>query len=84
MLVHQVPAGQQLVEMVALSLFEPFVIQRETFDDVSPQPLRGPDAKLRAPLRFHPVANRDDDVEVIEPSLVAFAVSGSCQEFLDN
>jgi hypothetical protein len=58
--------------------------QREAFHQVFPQPLRGPDAELRAPMRLHPVTHRDDDVEVVVQRLVALAVSGSYPEFPDN
>ena len=59
-------AREQLVEVIAAPrLLEPFIIHRESLDDVFPQPLRGPDAKLRAAMRLHPVAHRDDDIEIV-------------------
>jgi len=44
---------------------EPLVIQGESLDDVFPQPLRRPDAELRAPVRFHMVAHGDDHIQVV-------------------
>ena len=41
------------------------------------QPLRGPDAELRGLVRFHPVAHRDDDIEVVSHDLVGFPIGGS-------
>ena len=78
-------AGQQFLEVIpAPGPLEPLVIQRKALDDVFPQPLRGPDAELRAAVRLHAVAHGDDDVEVVELGLVVFAIGGSCQVFLDD
>ncbi len=42
--------------------------------------LGGPDAELGAALGFHPVANRNNDVQVIQLGIVGFAVRGSYPE----
>jgi hypothetical protein len=65
-------------------LLEPLVVHRETFHDVFAQPLRGPDAELSAALGLHPVANGNDDIEVVVGSFVVFAIGGSYPEFPDN
>src|SRR5438094_667022 len=60
------PAPQQFFEIISTpGPLEPLVIHCESYDDVFPQPLRGPDAELRAAVRFHPVADGDDEVEVV-------------------
>jgi len=69
-------AGQQLVKISA-ALFQPFIVQREPLHDEFPQPLRRPDAELRAAQRFYPVANGDDHVEIVVNRLVGFPVVGS-------
>ena len=60
---------QQFVEIIRLPLarriFQPFVIHREALDDVFIQPLRRPNAKLRATRRFHAVANGNDGVQIV-------------------
>jgi len=78
-------ARQQLLEVIApAAALEPLVVQGEAFDDILPQPLRGSDAKLRAPMRFHPVADRDDDIEIVVLDLVRLAISRSCCKFCNN
>jgi hypothetical protein len=68
-----------MAEVVAApGLFETLVIQGEPLDDIFPQSLRGPDAKLGAAVRFHPVAHGYDDVEVEVVCPIAFPVGGSC------
>jgi len=42
-------------------------VDRIALDEVAAQHAGGPDAKLGAPLRLDPVADGDDDVEVVEP-----------------
>ena len=63
-------ALEQLVEIIVLPvagrIFQPLVVQRESLDDVFPQPLRGPLAELRAPVRFHPVTDGNDDIQVVD------------------
>ena len=59
-------AGEQLVEVVAAAgPLEPLVVQGEALDEVLAQPLRRPDAELRAAVGLHAVADGDDDVEVV-------------------
>jgi hypothetical protein len=78
-------AGEQLVEVVAAaSLLEPLVVQRESLDQVLPQALGSPDAKLRAAMALDTITDRDDDVEVVVESVILFTVGGSYPEFPDN
>ena len=75
----------QLVEIVhRLARLHPFVVQREALDEVLAQHLRRPDAELRALVRFHAVADRNNHVEIIVVRVVAFAVGGSCSEIPNN
>jgi hypothetical protein len=82
------PARQFLKVVERLvGVFQALVVEDKAFDDVLPQALGGPHAELGAPERFHPVAHRDDDIEVVElhPPLhrtVAFPLN--CQGFLDS
>jgi len=58
-------ARQQFFEIVPASdLLQPFVVERKALDDVFSQPLGRPDAKLRAPVRLDPVADRDDNIQL--------------------
>ncbi len=57
---------KKLFEVVASSgSLEQIIIHREFLDEVLTKPLRCPDAKLRAAVGFHSVADRDDDVVVV-------------------
>jgi hypothetical protein len=55
----------------------PFV-EHEALDDVLAQGLGRPDAELGGLVAVHPVADRNDRVEVMELGLVDLAVGGSC------
>ena len=78
-------ARQQLLEILPAALtLESVVIHRKTLHDIFAQPLRGPDAELRATLRFHPVTDRDDDVKIEELNLVGFTVGSSCCIICNN
>ena len=78
-------AGQQLVEVVpAAGVLEPLVVHDEALDQILGQVGGGPLAELGAARRAHPVAHRQDHVQVVMLGLVALAVLGSCQVFLDN
>ena len=46
--------------------------------------LGGPDAELGTALGFHPVADRNDDVQIKVLGTVLLAVRGSRQGFLDD
>ena len=74
-------ALEQFIEIILLPLagriFQPLVVHRESLDDIFAQPLRGPLAELRAPVRFHPVTDRNDDVEIVICRLVGFPIGGS-------
>ena len=78
--------ARQLLEIVEwlVRIFQPLVVENKSFDDVFPQPLRGPDAELRAAIRLHPVANGNDHVEVVVLCFVGFAIRRSYPEFPDN
>lgn len=43
-----------------------------------------PLAELRTAMAFYPIANRDNDIEIIILDPVVFTVCGSCQGILDN
>src|SRR5262249_35201068 len=61
-------AFQQLVEVVfpeTPPFFQPLVVQSESLDDVFTEALGRPLPELRATMRTHPVADRDDDIEVV-------------------
>ena len=59
-------AGQQFIEVVARRRpLEPLIVQGEALDEVLAQALRGPDAELGAAMGLDPVADGDDDVEVV-------------------
>jgi hypothetical protein len=64
--------------------FQSFVVQGEALDDVLAEPLRGPDAELRAAMGLHAVADGDDDVEVVVLDLIGLPVGGSCCRFCNN
>ena len=74
-------ALQQFVEVILLPLarrvLQPLVVHREPLHDVFPQPLRGPDAELRAAQRSHPVAHGDDDIQVVDVRLAYSSPSAS-------
>ena len=74
-------ACQQFVEIVpAAGPLQPVVIHGKALDDVLSQTLGDPDAKLGAPVGFYPVADGDDDVEIIALSVVLFPILGSYPE----
>ena len=81
-------ALQLLVEVILLAfagrILEPLVVHGEALDEVFPEALGGPDAKLGAPVAFDPVTDGDDDVEVVELDLVGFSVGGSCCRILQQ
>jgi hypothetical protein len=45
------------VGILRATLLQPLVIQRKPFDDELAQPFCGPDAKLGAAMRLHPIAD---------------------------
>lgn len=78
--------AHQLFEVIEglIGILQTLIVEHEALDDVLPQPLRCPNSKLRAPQRLHSVADRDDDIEVVELRRIVLAIGGSCQGFLDN
>ena len=73
-------APEQFVVILVFraALLQPLVVQGKALDDVFAQTLGGPDAELRASMRLHPVADGNNDVQVVKPCLVLLAISGSC------
>ena len=63
---------------------QPLVIQHKPFDDELAQPLGSPDAERGVAMRLHPVADRQDNIEVVEPGLTGLAVNSSYPEFPDT
>ena len=70
--------------VLAAGILQPLVVHHEAFDDELPQMGGGPLSELRATGRAYPVADRANQVEVVELCAVLLAVGGSCQGFLDN
>jgi len=66
--------GQPLLSKAAL-------VERIAFDQVVLKRAGSPDAELGAALRLHPVADGDNDVEVVALYLISFAVLGSMCKF---
>ena len=60
-------AREELLEIGAgAALFEFLVVEDEALDEVVAELLRGPDTEPGAPVRLHPIADRDDDIEGVE------------------
>jgi len=77
----------QFIKVVAGSFFSAFVIHDKPLDDILAQALCRPDAELRAAMGFDAVANRDDDVEVIEINVACnlrFSFGLNYPEFPDS
>lgn len=51
--------------MAASTLLKTFIVEQKAHDQIVAQPLGGPDAKLSAPMRLHPVSDRDNNVQVV-------------------
>ena len=78
-------ALKQLVKVIAAAtLFQPVIIKRETLYNILAQPLRRPNAKLRAPMRLHAVADRDDCFQPVVIYLIGFSIGGSCCKICNN
>jgi hypothetical protein len=57
----------QLIEIIhRVAGLKPLGIQGETFDYIFLESLRCPDAELRTLMRFHPVSNRNNHVQIVE------------------
>ncbi len=74
----------QLLEIVErqVGILQPLIVEDETFHDVFPQPLWGSDAEAGGRRAFHPVADGDDGIEIVESGRVVLAVGGSGKGFL--
>ena len=68
----------------AAQIFQALIIQSKAFSHILLQNSRCPNTKLHAALRFHTVADRNDDIEIIVIHLINFAVSGSCCKICNN
>ena len=50
----------------SISLFQPLIVQDKALDDVVFQDFGCPDAELRGLIEVHPVADRNNGIEVAE------------------
>ena len=66
------------------SMAKPFTSLSPAFHQVVPQHHGGPAAKLDAPGGMHPVAPRQNRVQIVDFDAIKLAVRGSCQGILDN
>ena len=59
--------GQKLFKVIKrlVWIFQEFVVQHKAFDDEFPELLHGPDAEAGCHMTFHPIADRDDHIEVV-------------------
>jgi len=73
----------QVIELPGAFL-QALLVQHVALHQILPQNTGSPLPKVRAPQRLHPVANRDDNIEVVVLNTVLLAIGGSCQGFLDN
>jgi len=77
---YQQQRGFQLAGVV----FQPLAVEGVALGQMLAQGAGGPLAKAGALDRLDPIADRDDDVEVVVLRLVGFAIGGSYPEFPDN
>ena len=78
-------AFQQLLEVsAAAQIFQALIIQSKALSHILLQNPRCPNTKLHAVLRFHTVADRNDDIKIIVIHLIGLAVSGSCCKICNN
>ena len=76
---------QQLLEVsTATQIFQALIIQSEALSHILLQNPRCPNTKLHAALRFHTVADRNDDIKIIVIHLISLTVSGSCCKICNN
>ena len=75
---------QQLLEVSAAQIFQALIIQSKAFSHILLQNSRCPNTKLHAALRFHTVADRNDNIEIIVIHLIGLTVSGSCCKICNN
>ena len=78
--------ARQFLEVVErlVGILQALIIEDEPFDDVFPQPLRGPNAKAGGDMGFDAVADGNDGIEIVEFRGVFLAVGGSSKEILYN
>ena len=57
-----------------LQFFEPFGVHCIALQEMIPQDLRRPDAKLRAAFGIHAIADGDDNIQVVILGLVCLTV----------
>ena len=76
---------QQLLEVsAAAQIFQALIIQSKALSHILLQNPRCPNTKLHAALRFHTVADRNDDIKIIVIHLISLTVSGSCCKICNN
>jgi hypothetical protein len=76
--------GHGLLHLLDALLAQPSLVESVATKQVLPQRGRRPDAELGAALRVHPVADREDRVEVVVLDLVGLPVCCSCCIFCNN
>ena len=75
-------ALQQFFEIsTAAQIFQPFIVQCKACAHIFLQEPSRPDAKLCAAFGFDPVADRDNDIEVVIVHIVDFSICGSVGKF---
>ena len=74
----------QLIEVIEglIRTLQPLVIEEETLHDVFPQQPGGPDTEAGGHRTFHPVAHRNDGIEIVETGRVILPVGGSSKGIL--
>ena len=73
---------QQLFEVsAATQIFQALIIQSKAFSHILLQNSRCPNTKLHAALRFHTVADRNDNIKIIIIDIIHFSVGGSVGKF---
>ena len=73
---------QQLLEVsAATQIFQALIIQSKAFSHILLQNPRCPNTKLHAALRFHTVADRNDDIKIIIIDIIHFSVGSSVGKF---
>jgi hypothetical protein len=80
---------QKFVEVVSNRrlLFQLLVVERKSLNDVITKALGCPDSELGADVRPNPIADRDDDIEVVvsdAPLHLSPSFNLNCQVFLDS
>ena len=73
---------QQLLKVsAATQIFQALIIQSKAFSHILLQNSRCPNTKLHTALRFHTVADRNDNIKIIIIDIIHFSVGGSMGKF---